>query len=54
MIRLFAAALLLTALAAPAFACDWNKSASTDAKQSTVASQPASDQSAQPSHGKAS
>ena len=42
MIRLFAAAMLLASVAVPALACDWNKSASTDAKSSTVASQPAS------------
>lgn len=39
MTRLFAAALLLSAVAMPAFACEWNKSASTDSQSSTVASQ---------------
>jgi len=39
MTRLFAAALLLSAVAIPAFACEWNKSASTDSQSSTVASQ---------------
>ncbi len=47
MTRLLAAALLLGLAAAPAFACEWNKSAESDGKTSTVASQPA-DQSAQP------
>ena len=54
MIRLFAAAMLLASVAVPALACDWNKSASTDAKSSTVASQPASDHAAQPSADKPS
>jgi hypothetical protein len=40
MTRLIAAALLFVASAAPALACDWNKSVSTDTP-STVASQPA-------------
>jgi hypothetical protein len=44
MIRLFIAAVLLTAAAAPAFACDYN-SASTDPQSNTVASQPSSGQS---------
>ena len=43
MTRLFAAALLLSAVAMPAFACEWNKSASSDVKSSTVASQPSGD-----------
>jgi hypothetical protein len=38
MSRLIAIAVLIVAVAAPAFACDWNKSAATDS-QSTVASQ---------------
>ncbi|HEY0723919.1 MAG TPA: hypothetical protein VGD41_08065 [Pyrinomonadaceae bacterium] len=37
MARLIAAALFVVAAAAPALACEWNKSAATD--QSTVASQ---------------
>jgi hypothetical protein len=41
MIRLLAAALLLAAATAPAFACPWNQSVSTDTQPSTVASQPA-------------
>jgi hypothetical protein len=48
MTRLFAAALLLTAVATPVFACDWNKSAASDSKPSTVASQPADSHSATP------
>ncbi len=43
MIRLFAAALLLSVAAMPAFACEWNKSAASDTHTSTVASQPSSD-----------
>jgi hypothetical protein len=54
MTRLFAAAMLLTALAAPAFACEWNKSAASDQKSSTVASQPADEHSAPPASDKAS
>jgi hypothetical protein len=38
MTRLIAAALFVVAAAAPALACEWNKSAATDS-QSTVASQ---------------
>jgi hypothetical protein len=38
MTRLIAAAVLVIAVAAPAFACEWNKSASAGS-QSTVASQ---------------
>jgi len=38
MIRLIAVAALVIAVAAPAFACEWNKSAATGS-QSTVASQ---------------
>jgi hypothetical protein len=41
MIRLLAAALLLTAATVPAFACDYTKSASTTAQAGTVASQAA-------------
>jgi hypothetical protein len=37
MSRLIAIAVLMVAVAAPAFACDWNKSAATDSR-STVAS----------------
>jgi hypothetical protein len=48
MTRLFAAAILLATLAAPAIACEYNKSASTDTKPSTVASQPADDHPAPP------
>jgi hypothetical protein len=44
MTRLFAAAVLLSITAAPAFACEWNQSVSTDAKPTTVAAQPAGDQ----------
>ncbi len=43
MIRLLTAAMLLAAVAAPAFACPWNQSATTDTKPSTVASQPTDD-----------
>jgi hypothetical protein len=38
MARLIAAAILVVVAAAPALACEWNKSAATDS-QSTVASQ---------------
>jgi hypothetical protein len=38
MTRLIAAAVLIAAAAAPALACEWNKSAATGS-QSTVASQ---------------
>jgi hypothetical protein len=38
MTRLIAAAALIVAIAAPALACEWNKSAGADS-QSTVASQ---------------
>ncbi len=48
MTRLLIAAVLLAAAAAPAFACPWNQSVSTDTKPSTVASQPSNDQSAPP------
>jgi len=40
MTRLFAAAVLLSIAAVPAFACDWNQSAASDDHTSTVASQP--------------
>ena len=40
MARLLAAALLLTVAAAPAFACDWQKSTSNDTQKRTAASQP--------------
>jgi|tagenome__1003787_1003787.scaffolds.fasta_scaffold20672727_2 hypothetical protein len=40
MTRLIAAAVLLTAAAAPAFACELEKSASTDTQKRAVASQP--------------
>jgi hypothetical protein len=43
MTRLFAAALLLAVAAAPAFACDLNKSVSTDPQSRTVTSQPTND-----------
>jgi hypothetical protein len=54
MTRLFAAALLLSVIAVPAFACEYNKSAETDGKTSTVASQPASDHAGQQKTDKAS
>ena len=38
MTRLFAAAVLLIAMAAPVLACDFNKSASTDTHSTTAAS----------------
>jgi hypothetical protein len=38
MTRSIAIAVLMVAVAAPSFACDWNKSAAADS-QSTVASQ---------------
>ena len=41
MARLLAAAVLLTVAAAPAIACDWQKSTSNDTQKRTVASQPA-------------
>jgi hypothetical protein len=47
MSRLIAIAALMVAVAAPAFACDWNKSAATDSR-STVASH--SGKQAQPGH----
>jgi hypothetical protein len=47
MTRLLAAALFLALAAAPAFACPW-QSVTTDAKPSTVASQPTDDQTPPP------
>nr|WP_294523397.1 hypothetical protein [uncultured Rhodopila sp.] len=41
MTRLLAAAVLLAVAAAPAIACDYQKSVSTDAQKRAVASQPA-------------
>jgi hypothetical protein len=43
MIRLLIAATFLSVAAAPAFACPWSDSASTDTKPSTVAAQPTDD-----------
>ncbi len=55
MTRLFAAAVLLSIAAMPAFACEWNKSAASDTHTSTVASQPSDDHAATPpADGKAS
>jgi hypothetical protein len=48
MIRLLAAAALLTVAAAPVFACDLEKSVSTDTQKRVVASQPANDHTAPP------
>jgi hypothetical protein len=48
MTRLFAAAMCLTVATAPAFACELQKSVSTDTQKRTVASQPASDHSTPP------
>ncbi len=48
MIRLLIATMLLTAAAAPAFACPWTQSSADDGTQSTVASQPTDDHSAPP------
>ena len=45
MTRLLAAAALLAMATAPAFACEFQKSVSTDAQNRTVASQPAQDHS---------
>lgn len=50
MIRLFAAVLLFSTAALPAFACDWNSAASGDPQSNTVASQPSQNQTA-PSSG---
>jgi hypothetical protein len=44
MTRLFIAALLLAAAAAPALACPFGATADNDARPATVASQPATDQ----------
>ena len=41
MARLIAAAVLLAIAVAPAFACEWQKSASTDPQKRTLASRPA-------------
>ncbi len=48
MTRLFAAAVLLSVAAMPAFACEWNKSAESDTHSSTIASQPSDDHPATP------
>jgi hypothetical protein len=48
MTRLFAAAVFLIVAAAPAFACEWNQTVSTDGKSSTVAAQPSDDQGTPP------
>jgi hypothetical protein len=47
MTRLIAAAALIIAITAPAFACEWNKSAGADS-QSTVASQSSGAQQSKP------
>jgi hypothetical protein len=54
MTRLFAAAMLLSVVAVPAFACEYNKSAETNGKTSTVASQPSNDHAGQQKTDKAS
>jgi hypothetical protein len=46
MTRFLAATAFLALAAAPAFACEWQNSASTDTRTRTVASQPAADHSA--------
>jgi hypothetical protein len=43
MSRLLIAAVFVTMAAAPAFACPWSDTVSTDAKPSTVAAQPTDD-----------
>jgi hypothetical protein len=48
MTRLFAAAMLLAVAAAPAFACELQKSVSTDAQKRLATSQPAGEHSAPP------
>jgi hypothetical protein len=48
MIRLSIAAVFLTIAAAPAFACPYDQSVSTDTTPKTVASQPADDQGTPP------
>jgi hypothetical protein len=53
MTRLLAATVFLALAAAPAFACQWQKSASTESQTRTVASQPADDHSAPPPSGTA-
>jgi hypothetical protein len=50
MIRLIAAAALLVTTVAPAFACEWNRSAGA-ASQSTVASQSGGAQQSKPVQG---
>ncbi len=48
MIRLVLAAALLAAVAAPAFACPYDQSVSTESKSRTVAAQPSDDQGTPP------
>jgi hypothetical protein len=48
MIRLLAAGALLIVAAAPVFACELEKSVSTDSQKRVVASQPANDHTAPP------
>ncbi len=48
MTRLLAAAALLAVAAAPVFACDLEKSVSTDTQKRVIASQPANDHTAPP------
>lgn len=48
MTRLLAAAVLLTAAVAPAFACELEKTAATEGQTRTVSSQPANDHSTPP------
>jgi len=48
MTRLLGTAVLLTVAAVPSFACELEKSASTDTQKRTVASQPADDHSTPP------
>jgi hypothetical protein len=48
MTRLLAAIVFLTLAAASAFACEWQKSASTDTQTRSVASQSVDDHSAPP------
>jgi len=48
MTRLLVAAMCLTVVAAPAFACELQKSVSTDTQKRTVASQPADHHSTPP------
>ena len=51
MTRLFAVAMIMVAATAPAFACEWNKSAAAGS-QSTVASQSGTQQSKPVQHGR--